>query len=209
MSKDWSISMDDMDCAEVTDISFGTKADYVCDLYRAKRKMLADLKFECDLLVDKYFSEIKGGHIPFEFGEQFLKDMFSKDKERAKFTAESRKLFLERGFSKDFIEKHKVEFVEYSIQGYSTTAIGVVLGIGDYRYKMDFPMPKNIYKAEDKERLMGDVKYRVDRIHKSKKDDFVKYMEPVCMPTYDWKKCFEAIEKKVEEEFVKGNAKKS
>ena len=197
MSDDWTVSMDDIDWDKVTDITFGTKVKYVYDLYLAKRKMLADLKFECDLLVDKYFSEIKGGHIPFEFGEQFLKDMFSKDKERAKFTAESRKLFLERGFSKDFIEKHKVEFVEYRIQGYSMIAIGVVLGIGDYRYTMNFPMPKNIYKDKDKETLMGDVKFRVDRLHKSKVNEFVKYMEPVCMPTYDWKKCFEAIEKDV------------
>ena len=200
MSDDCTVSIDDIDYDNVTDISFGTKADYVYDLYRAKRKMLADLKFECDLLVDKYFSEIKGGCIPFEFREQSLKDMFSKDKERAKITAETRKLFLERGFYKAFIKKHKVEFVEYHIHGYSRTAIGVVLGIGDYRYTIEFPLPENINKVEDKERLMGDVKYRVDRIPKSKKDDFMKYMEPVCPPTYDWKRCFEAIEKIVNKE---------
>ena len=194
MSDDWTVSMDDIDWTKVTDISFGTKADYVYDLYRAKRKMLADLKFECDLLVDKYFSEIKGGHIPFEFGEQFLKDMFSKDKKKAKFIQSSRELFLERGFTKDFITYNIIDFINYQVQGYRRTAIGVVLGIGDYQYTIEFPLPKNIYNNEDKERLMGEMKFRVDRIPKSKKDDFVKCMESVCLPTYDWKKCFEAIE---------------
>ena len=199
----WTVSMDDIDWTKVTDISFGTKADYVYDLYRAKQKMLADLKFECDCLVDKYHSEMKNAHIPLEFNEQMLVQMFCKDKKDKGAIADTkfaRQKFLERGFYKVFIEKHKVKFVEYHIHGYSRTAICVVLEIGDYRYFIEFPLPKNIIKTEDKERLMGDVKYRVDRIPKSKKDDFVKYMEPVCMPTYDWKKCFEAIEKIVNAE---------
>ena len=203
MSKDCTVSMDDIDWAKVTDISFGTKADYVYDLYRAKQKMLADLKFECDLLVDKYHSEMKNAHIPPEFNERMLVQMFCKDKKDKGAIADTkfaRQRFLERGFYKVFIERHKVKFVEYHVHGYSRTAIGVVLGIGNYNYTIQFPLPKNIYKAEDKETLMGDVKFRVDRLHKAKVNEFIKHLEPVCPPTYDWKKCFEAIEKIVNEE---------
>lgn len=196
MSDEWTISMREICQANVTDISFGTKAKYVYDLYLAKRKMLDDIKFECGLLVDKYFSEIKSGHIPLEFKEQFLKDLFSEDKKKAKFT---KNLFLKRGFSADFIKNHKIDFVDYEVHGYSQTAIGVVIGIGDYNYTIQFPCPNNIIKDDDKKMLMGDVKFRVDRLHKSKVNEFMKNLESVCMPTYDWKRCFEAIEKVVEE----------
>ena len=194
---DWTISIDNIDWTEVTDISSGTKAQYVYDLYCAKRKMLADLKFECDLLVDKYHSEMKNAHIPLEFEARMLVQMFckdKKDKDAIAATKFARQRFLERGFSKDFIKKHNIRFISYAVHGYSRIAIGVVLGIGNYRYTIQFPLPKNIYKDEDKETLVGDVKFRVDRLHKSKENEFVKYMEVVCMPTYDWKKCFEAIE---------------
>ena len=86
--------------------------------------------------------------------------------------------------------------------GYSRTAVGVVLGIGDYEYTIEIPLPNNIVKAEDKEVLMGQVKFRVDRLHKSKKDEFVREMEAVQMPTYDWQLCFLAIEAVVGKEEV-------
>ena len=193
-----SIRIDHENPADISDISVGTSAKYTFDLYLAKKKQIDDLQYECSLLVDKYHSEMQKAHIPFEFGETFLIEMFSKDKQRAKFTQSSRELFLERGFSKDFIVNHIIDFITYEVHGYSRTAIGVVLGIGDYRYTIQFPLPKNIYNNEDKKILMGEMKFRVDRIQKSKEADFVKSMESVCLPTYDWKECFEAIEQAVD-----------
>ena len=93
-----------------------------------------------------------------------------------------------------------MEFITHEVHGYGRTAIGIVLAIGDYQYTVEIPLPNNIVKPEDKERLMGQVKFRVDRIHKSKTKEFVKEMESVQMPTYDWKECFKAIEAIVEKE---------
>ena len=179
---------------EVTNIAFGTTADYAYRQYLAKKKMIDDLEYECELLVDKYHTEMKRADIPLMFSKDILLDMFSKDKKAVKFAREH---FLEKGFSPEFLKTHKVEFKSFTRHGYTATAIGVVLGIGDYEYTMEFPQPQNISDGKDKERLMGQVKFRVDRIHKSKINEFVREMEPVQMPTYDWKKCFEAIENAV------------
>ena len=177
-----------------TNIAFGTTADYAYTLWLAKKKQIADLEYECELLKDKYFREIKNASISYMFQEQHIKDMFSKDEGARKLRDAARELFLENGFSPDFLKAHKVEFVNYNSHGYTGTAMGVVLGIGDYEYTMEFPQPQNIRDEKDKKLLMGQVKFRVDRIHKSKLNEFVKQMEPVQMPTYDWKECFKAIE---------------
>ena len=174
-----------------TNIAFGTTADHAYTLWLAKRKQIADLEYECELLVDKYHAEMKRADIPLMFSKDILLDMFSKDKKAVKFAREH---FLEKGFSPEFLKTHKVEFKTFTRHGYAATAIGVELGIGDYEYTIEFPQPWNIGDEKDKERLMGLVKFRVDRIHKSKKDEFIREMEPVQMPTYDWKACFEAIE---------------
>ena len=176
-----------------TNIAFGTTADYAYTLWLAKKKQIADLEYECELLVDKYHAEMGRSQIP----PQFRVDMFGQDKELRRL---SRKHFLTLCFSEGFLKKHKVEFVTYQVHGYGRTAMGIVLNIGDYQYTVEIPLPNNIVKPEDKERLMGQVKFRVDRIHKSKTKEFVKEMESVQMPTYDWKKCFEAIEAIVEKE---------
>ena len=185
------------DPCEVTNIAFATTADYAYRQYLAKKKMIADLKYECELLMDKYYSEMKLANIPFMFSQDILLDIFSKDKKAVKFAREK---FLEKGFSPEFLKTHKVEFKSFTRHGYTATAIGVVLGIGDYEYTMEFPQPQNIRDEKDKERLMGEVKFRVDRIHKSKLKKFVKEMESVQMPTYDWKECFKAIENIVDKE---------
>lgn len=185
---------------EVTNIAFGITADYAYERYCAKKKMIADLEYECELLVNKYHSEMQMANIPYQFSENHLRDMFTSSKEFEKIRKCAREMFLEKGFSEEFLKKNKVEFVRLKFLGYNRTAIGVVLGIGDYEYTIEFPQPQNILNKEVKERLMGNVKFRVDRLHKSKKDEFIKEMESVQMPTYDWKKCFEAIEADVEKE---------
>lgn len=179
---------------EVTNIALGTTADYAYTLWQAKKKQIADLEYECEILVDKYHAEMGRSHMPPLFREDILDDMFGKDKELCRL---SRKHFLTQCFSEGFLKKHKVEFVTHEVHGYGRTAMGIVLAIGDYQYTVEIPLPNNIVKPKDKERLMGQVKFRVDRIHKSKLNEFVKEMESVQMPTYDWKKCFEAIENAV------------
>lgn len=188
-----------VDGDEVTNIALGTTASYAYERYLEKKKKIHDLEYECELLVDKYHSEMKRADIPFVFSKDILLDMFSKDKKAVKFAREH---FLEKCFTPDFPKEHKIEFVNYSRHGYHVTAIGITLGIGDYEYTIEFPQPKNVRDEEDKERLMGEVKFRVDRIHKSKRNEFVREMEPVQMPTYDWKECFKAIEATVEKEEV-------
>lgn len=187
---------------EDTNVAFGTTADYAYRQYLAKKKMIDDLEYECELLVDKYHWEMKRANIPLMFSKDILIDMFSKDKKAVKL---ARKHFLEKGFSPEFLKTHKVEFKSFTRHGYAATAIGVVLGIGDYEYTMEFPQPQNIRDGKDKERLMGQVKFRIDRIHKSKLKEFVKEMEPVQKPTYDWKEGFKAIEAIVTKE--DGNVK--
>lgn len=179
---------------EVTDIAFCTTAQYAYERYLEKKKQIHDLEYECSLLINKYHSEMNRANIPYLFSENHVNDMFSKDEEHAKYRKAARELFLEKGFSPDFLKNHKVEFVRSEFDGYNHTAVGVVLVIGDYEYTIKFPQPKNIWSDEDKERLVGEVQFRVNRIHKSKADDFIRSMESVQMPTYDWKQCFEAIE---------------
>jgi hypothetical protein len=176
---------------EVTNIALGTTANHAYTLWLAKQKQIADLEYECDILVDKYHAEMKRADIPLIFSKDNLLNMFSKNKKMVKF---ARKHFLEKGFSPDFPKEHKIEFVDYSLHGYYDTAISIKLNIGDYEYTIEFPQPWNIRDEKDKKLLMGQVKFRVDRIHKSKLKEFVKEMEPVQMPTYDWKECFMAIE---------------
>lgn len=179
-----------------TNIAFGMTAEYAYKRYLEKKQQIYALEYECELLIDKYHSEMKNAEMPSQFREDVMDDMFGKDKKHQKF---ARGFFLERGFSEEFLKQHKVEFIRRWKYGYGhPTSFGVVLGIGDYEYTIEIPLPQNIIRKEDKERLMGEVKFRVDRIHKSKTKEFVREMESVQMPTYDWKECFEAIEAVVE-----------
>lgn len=189
--EDYEISMKLEDREKITNVAFGTTAERAYEMYLSKRKQIYDLEYECDLLVDKYHDEMRRACIPMHFSEGLLEESFDKNKKKSGFAREH---FLSHCFSKEFLKGHKVEFVKYEVHGYGRTAIGIVLGIGDYQYTVEIPLPNNIVKPEDKERLMGQVKFRVDRIHKSNLNEFVKTMEPVQMPTYDWKECFEAIE---------------
>lgn len=189
------------DRGAITDVAFGTTAGYAYEMYLDKKRQIAALEYECELLVDKYHSEMRRSEIPCQFREHWVDDMFGKSKKEQEF---ARGFFMEKCFSKGFLKKHKVEFVSYRKAGYSRTSVGVVLGIGEYEYTVEIPLPQNIFKDEDKKRLMGEVKFRVDRLHKSKKDDYVKTMESVQMPTYDWKACFDAIERDVDHASKKG-----
>lgn len=182
---------------ETTDISCGTSANNAYGLYLEKKRQIADLEYECKLLVDKYHSEMCRAFIPMELSEVIIREMFGEDKKKKKAT---RKYLLDKCFTPEFVKTHKIEFSRVGWHGYSRTAVGIVLTIGDYEYTIEIPLPQNILKEEDKERLMGRVKFRSDRIHKSKLNDFVKEWEAVQMPTYDWKKCFEAIEADVRKE---------
>lgn len=178
-----------------TVVGLETTASFAYELYKEKKEQILKLEYECELLVDKYHAEMCKAETPPQFREDVMDDMFGKDGRRKKF---AREYFLDKGFSEGFLKRHKVEFVDSWKSGYSHTSFGVILGIGDYEYTIEIPLPGNIRKKEDKERLMGGVKFRVDRLHKSKKNDFCKTMESVRMPTYDWKACFEAIEADVE-----------
>lgn len=194
MAGDYNIIINHKDRAEITNIAFDTSAQYAYDLYREKKRKIDELQYECDLLIDKYHAEMQKSHIPFEFCETHLLSMFEKNQKKTEITQSSRDIFLKKAFSKNFLENHIISFISYESHGYTRSAIGIVLGIGDYQYTIQFPLPQNIFKDDDKKMLMGEVKFRVDRIHISHKNDFVKTMESVQMPTYDWKKCFDAIE---------------
>lgn len=177
-----------------TNILLGTSAEYAYKLYCDKMEQIRVLEYECEMLVDKYHSEMRLANIPAHFREDFLEDMFSKNNERRKW---ARDFFLEQCFYKAFLSKNKVEFDTLEWNGYNRTAAGVRMAIGNYLYTVEIPIPANLNDPKDKKCLVGRVKFRVDRIPKSKKSDFVRVLEPVIMPTYDWKACFEAIEKSV------------
>lgn len=189
------------DRVAITNVASGTTARYAYEMYLDKKRQIAALEYECELLIDKYHSEMKRADIPIMFSKDNLLNMFSKGSKAVKFWRER---FLENGFSPDFLKGHKIKFVDYSLHGYHDTAVGITLGIGDYDYTIEFPQPQNIRAEKDKEQLMGKVKFRVDRLHKSKKDDLVRTMESVQMPTYDWKACFDAIERDVDHASKKG-----
>ena len=103
-------------------------------------------------------------------------------------------------FSDVFLHSTHVGFVELVRHGYHDTAIAVVMSIRNCLYSVEIPIPKNITRKEDMARLMGQVKFRADKLHISKRNDIVKEWEAVQMPTYDWKKCFDAIEADVTQE---------
>lgn len=182
-----------------TNIAFFTTADYAYTLWLAKKKQIAELEYECELLVDKYHDEMKRARIPAHLRGTLIEDLFDKDKKRSGF---ARDFFLKQSFSEKFLKKHKPEFSKLSWFGYGRTAALIDLDIGHYLYTIEIPIPENIVKKDDKERLVGDVKFRVDRLHKDKANDFLKDMESVQMPTYDWKQCFKAIEAIVGKEEV-------
>ena len=205
---DWNITIYNKDGREVpnTNIVVGTTAPYAYNRYLAKKRQIEELKYECDILVDKYYSEMNKANIPFQFNERALSSLFDKNKKIYKI---ARQCFLEQCFSDVFLKKFPIKFLDYQRHGYGRTAFTVILGIGDYHYFIEIPLPSNINDKDDKKRLMGQVMFRADKIHKSKKDAFFKEMESVQMPTYDWKECFNKIEEDVMVEFVKGNEKKS
>lgn len=193
MSEDWQ-----MDFGKApTNIAIGTSAERAYALYSAKNAQIANLEFECGLLVDRYFAEMSRARIPAQFRMAIVEDLFSKDKGRCKL---ARDYFLSECFSGDFLKKFKVKFDGLAWSGYDRTAAGITMEIGDYLYTIEIPMPQNIVSPESQRMLMGEVKFRADRIHKSKKHECVKELESVQMPTYDWKQCFEAIEADVEKE---------
>lgn len=185
------------DCGS-TNIALGTTAEYAYRRYCEIKVQISDLEYESELLVDKYHAEMKKATIPSEFTEIYIEAMF----DASGMGEVRRKIFLEKVFSKDFLESQKVEFIKKYRCGYSSYAIGIVLGIGDYEYNIECPQPQNIHAEEDKKRLVGDVKFRVNRIHKSKANEFIRKLECVKFPTYDWKECFAAIEKKVQQDEI-------
>ena len=193
MNEEWQI--DYIGGKPTTNIVSGTTAERAFKLWLAKRQQIADLEYESKVLVDKYHEEMCHASIPSQFREDVIDDMFGKDEKKSEF---ARGFFLKQCFTEEFLGKHTIEFNRVVWHGYGRTAAGVVLGIGDYEYTIEVPMPHNIVKDEDKDRLVGMVRFRADRLHKSKKDEFVKTMEAVQMPTYDWKACFKAIEAVVE-----------
>lgn len=205
---EWDVNISGCEGSQkpITDVSFGTTAKYAYDLYLAKMKQIDDLQYECDLLIDKYHAEMCNSHIPPWFSEDILNNLFSEDKDICKVAREH---FLGLCFSDEFLKKFEVEFVNRITHGYGRTTFTVILCIGDYDYSVEIPLPKNINNKDDKTRLVGQVKFRVDRLHKSKREEFFKVRESVQMPTYDWKECFTKIEDSVMAEFVKGNAKES
>lgn len=179
-----------------TDVSFGTSANYAYELYKEKKQKISELEYECKLLVDKYHSEMCHAHIPPQFRQDIISDMFGKDTDIA---YKARNHFLEFVFSKEFINKHRIVFEAPQWLGYERTSVYIILNISDsnYNYSVEIPFPNNITKEKTKTYLMGQVMFRADRILKSKWKDFIKEWEAVQMPTYDWKACFEAIEKDV------------
>ena len=182
-----------------SDISLGTKADLAYKLFIEKKTLISNLQFECDLLIDKYHAEMSYANTPSEFSEPFLLALFNSstnEKPNKDISLSFRKSFLQKGFSKAFLDSHSIDFVSYYSIGYTRTFIGIKLLINDFIYSIEFPQPKNIFKEEDKKHLLGQVMFRVDRIHKSKDkpENLVKSFESVQPPTYDWKKCFDAIE---------------
>lgn len=205
MSKDWNISFD-KGGVNNTNIVIGTTATYAYNLYLAKLRQIEELEYERDLLIDKYHAEMCNAHIPPQFAQGLLDSLFDENAETRRL---ARKHFLGLCFSDEFLKKFKVEFVNCVMHGYGKTAYTVILCIGDYDYSVEIPLPKNIKSEKDKKSLVGRVQFRVDRLHKSKREEFFKESESVQMPTYDWKECFTKIEDKVMEEFVKGNAEKS
>ena len=198
----WSISMSDEDRNKITDVTFGTTANYAYKRYLDKIRQIDDLKYECDLLIDKYHAEMCNSHIPPWFAENLLDSLFDENEETSRL---ARKHFLELCFSDEFLKKFEVEFVSHMIHGYGRTAFTVILCIGDYDYSVEIPLPKNIKSEKDKTRLVGQVKFQVARLLKSKREEFFKEMESVQMPTYDWKKCFDAIEEDVKSMSKKAN----
>ena len=142
---------------------------------------------------------MKKAPIPVHLRKGFLNDLFDNNKKRSGF---ARKVFLEQSFSEKFLKKHKPKFSSLSWFGYRRTAAHLELDIGDYLYTIEIPIPENIVSEDDMKNRMGEVKFRVDRLHKSKDEEFVRKLEPVQMPTYDRKKCFEAIEAIVGKEEV-------
>ena len=196
---DWSIHIDPKDLEAITDIAVGTSARYAYELYNEKRRQIDALEYECRLLIDKYHSEMCNAHIPPQFRQDIINEKKKKnDKDISRL---ARNHFLKLVFSEDFLKEHQIEFKELMWLGYERTAANVMLDLdGDYYYSVEIPCPQKSIKDETKARLMGQVKFRADRILKSKWDEFVKEWEAVQMPTYDWKKCFEAIEKVVNEE---------
>lgn len=190
--EDYEISMKLEDREKITNVAFGTTAERAYEMYLSKRKQIYDLEYECELLVDKYHSEMRRARIPGWFDQVYINDMFNDENKKSRDMARTH--FLICCFSSAFLEKHKVAFRKVAWHGYGRTAAGIVLAIGDYEYTVEIPLPQNIIKDKDKEVLIGRVKFRVDRIHKSNLNEFVKEMEPVQMPTYDWKECFKAIE---------------
>lgn len=185
------------DCSS-TNIALGTTAEYAYRRYCEIKEQIRDLEYECALFVDKYHAVMKEAKMPSEFTETYIEAMFEASGKEESL----RKFFLEKVFSKDFLESHKVEFIKEYRCGYSSYAIGIVLGIGDYEYNIECPQPQNIYAEDDKKRLVGDVKFRVNRIHKSKANEVVLNLESVKSPTYDWKECFGAIEEKVNQDEI-------
>ena len=187
---------------ESTDVSFGTSANYAYDLFLEKKRKIAALEYECELLIDKYHSEMCQSHIPPQFRQNIISDMYGKDKMLCK---SARTIFLTNVFSDEFRKRHQVAFEKRIWQGYEKTGVSIILNIedSDYYYSVEIPFPKNIKDNKTKTYLMGRVKFRADRILKSKWNDFMKEWESIQKPTYDWKKCFEAIEADVEKKGVK------
>ena len=156
------------------------------------------LKYECDLLVDDYFSEMKNARIPFEFSEAFLQVVQGGAEIETERSKAARDIFIGNCFTEEFLGKHKVEIVPpVEFLGYERTYAYVQLGIGTRLYQIAIPLPANIISKKDKARNMGRVKFSAHSLEKNKANENVRIWELVKSDTYDWKECFDAIERDV------------
>lgn len=179
-----------------TNILDGTSAAKAFELYCKKLEMIESINYECKLLIDKYHEEMCNAQIPFIFSEEFLTDMFSKEESECK---SARAIFLHKCFSEGFLKNHQVDIVCIEWHGYDSHAASINLRIGDFFYSVEIPIPKNIIEDDAKKNLVGKVKFRADRLHCEKVTALWQVYKAIQFPTYDWKACFSAIEKNVED----------
>ena len=75
--------------------------------------------------------------------------------------------------------------------------VAIRLGIGNDLYSVTIPMPHNVTTDSERNRLAGRMKFCAERIDKEKSPYSLPCHKLLQEPTYDWKKCFEAIENAV------------
>lgn len=188
-----------------TDVTVGTKAEAMWRFLCETRNAIEDLKVKERVFADAYLAEMRKASIPYFFDRQILAR--TRDEKDGKDFGHG---LLGNMFGEDFVEKHKLEFVE--VIGYNSYSFDLSHGYyirfdcKGIRYEFFTPCPRNI-EIKDPDSLWP-ICFLA--LYCTEKKGFCNTWNQIPGSSdkpYDWKAVCDCVKAFIEKNFVNSGAR--